>query len=133
MAEKTEKATPKKLRDARKKGQVAKSQDFPSAFTFIVSIATTIISAGYLFEVLASYIISMFKLSGTNIDLQNRAAGHFFSGDPSHFQYKHADLGADSVYWTSDQLSHCRARVLCRGDEARYQAAKSRNEHQKSL
>ena len=37
MAEKTEKATPKKLRDARKKGQVAKSQDMPSAFTFIVS------------------------------------------------------------------------------------------------
>ncbi len=77
MAEKTEKATPKKLRDARKKGQVAKSQDFPSAFTFIVSIATTIISAGYLFEVLASYTISMFKLSSTNIDLQNRAPGIF--------------------------------------------------------
>ncbi len=77
MAEKTEKATPKKLRDARKKGQVAKSQDFPSAFTFIVSIATTIISAGYLFEALASYIITMFKLSGTNIDLQNRAPGIF--------------------------------------------------------
>jgi type III secretion protein U len=77
MAEKTEKATPKKLRDARKKGQVAKSQDFPSAFTFIVSIATTIISAGYLFEALASYIVTMFKLSGTNIDLQNRAPGIF--------------------------------------------------------
>ena len=39
MGEKSEKATPKKLRDARKKGQVAKSQDFPSAFTFIVSIS----------------------------------------------------------------------------------------------
>jgi type III secretion protein U len=77
MAEKTEKATPKKLRDARKKGQVAKSQDFPSAFTFIVSIATVIVSSGYLFQVLASYIISMFKLSGTNIDMQNRAAGIF--------------------------------------------------------
>jgi type III secretion protein U len=77
MAEKTEKATPKKLRDARKKGQVAKSQDFPSAFTFIVSIATVIISSGYLFQVLASYIISMFKLSGTNIDMQNRAGGIF--------------------------------------------------------
>ena len=77
MAEKTEQATPKKLRDARKKGQVAKSQDFPSAFTFIISIATTIISAGYLFEVLASYIISMFKLSGTNFDMQNRAGGLF--------------------------------------------------------
>ena len=39
MAEKTEKATPKKLRDARKKGQVAKSQDLPAAFTFITSEA----------------------------------------------------------------------------------------------
>jgi type III secretion YscU/HrpY family protein len=77
MAEKTEKATPKKIRDARKKGQVAKSQDFPSAFTFVVSIATTLISAGYLYEVLASYIISMFKLSSTNIDMQNRAGGIF--------------------------------------------------------
>jgi type III secretion protein U len=77
MAEKTEKATSKKLRDARKKGQVAKSQDFPSAFTFIVSIATTIISAGYLFKVLASYLISMFKLSSTNFDMQNRAGGLF--------------------------------------------------------
>jgi type III secretion protein U len=74
MAEKSEKATPKKLRDARKKGQVAKAQDFPSAFTFVVSIATVIITSGYLFQVLASYIISMFKLSGTNIDMQNRAA-----------------------------------------------------------
>ena len=77
MAEKTEQATAKKLRDSRKKGQVAKSQDFPSAFTFIVSITTTIVAAGYLFETLASYIISMFKLSSTNIDLQNCAASIF--------------------------------------------------------
>src|ERR1043165_9557529 len=77
MAEKTEKATPKKRRDARKKGQVAKSQDFPSAFTFVVSIATVIISSGYLFQVLSSDIITMFKLSGTNVDMQNRAAGIF--------------------------------------------------------
>jgi type III secretion protein U len=77
MAEKTEQATPKKLRDARKKGQVAKSQDFPSAFTFIVSIATTIIASGYLYESLASYIVTMFKLSGTNIDMQNRGGGIF--------------------------------------------------------
>lgn len=73
MAEKTEQATPKKLRDSRKKGQVAKSQDFPSAFTFIVSIATVIVSSGYIFELLSSFLISMFKLSGTNIDVQNRA------------------------------------------------------------
>jgi flagellar biosynthesis protein FlhB len=61
MAEKTEKATPKKLRDARKKGQVAKSQDFPSSFTFIVSIAATLITSGYIFEQLAAYIITTFK------------------------------------------------------------------------
>lgn len=77
MAEKTEQATPKKLRDARKKGQVAKSQDFPAAVTFIVSIATTIIVSGYLYQSLASYIIAMFKLSGTNIDMQGRAGGIF--------------------------------------------------------
>src|SRR5690348_12148052 len=73
MAEKTEQATPKKLRDSRKKGQVAKSQDFPSAFTFIVSISTVIVSSSYIFEMLSSFIVSMFKLSGTNIDVQNRA------------------------------------------------------------
>src|SRR3990167_5479613 len=61
MAEKTEQATPKKLRDARKKGQVAKSQDFSSAFTFIVSISTTLVLSGYLYNQLASYIVSTFK------------------------------------------------------------------------
>jgi type III secretion protein U len=77
MAEKTEQATPKKLRDARKKGQVAKSQDFPSAFTFVVSIATVLVGAGYIYEVLASYMISLFKMISGNIDLQNRATGIF--------------------------------------------------------
>lgn len=77
MAEKTEQATPKKLRDARKKGQVAKSQDFPAAFTFIVSIATTIALSGYLFQVLAGYIITMFKLSSANIDMQAQAPALF--------------------------------------------------------
>ncbi len=61
MAEKTEKATPKKLRDARKKGQVAKSQDFSSAFTFVVSISSVIILSGYIFTQLASFIINMFR------------------------------------------------------------------------
>ncbi|HEY2810915.1 MAG TPA: type III secretion system export apparatus subunit SctU [Rhabdochlamydiaceae bacterium] len=75
MAEKTEQATPKKLRDARKKGQVAKSQDFPSAFTFIVSIATVLIAAGYLYENLGGFMVAMFKLISGNPDLQNRAGG----------------------------------------------------------
>jgi type III secretion protein U len=62
MAEKTEKATPKKLRDAKKKGQVAKSQDLPSAFTFIVSIWVTLGMAGFLYHTLSSFIIDTFRL-----------------------------------------------------------------------
>lgn len=78
MAEKTEKATPKKLRDARKKGQVAKSQDFPSAFTFVVSISATLLSAGYLFEQMASYLAYTFRSVSGNIDMENRAGGYLF-------------------------------------------------------
>ncbi len=76
MAEKTEKATPKKLRDARKKGQVAKSQDFPAAFTFVVSITTTIFLAGYIFEQISAFMISTFRAIPTNIDLQNNAGNY---------------------------------------------------------
>lgn len=78
MAEKTEEATPKKLRDARKKGQVAKSQDFSSAFTFIVSTSATLLLSGYLYEQLASYIITTFKMAGTSHDLQDRMGGAIF-------------------------------------------------------
>lgn len=60
MGEKTEKATPKKLRDAKKKGQVAKSQDFPAAFTFIVSIAVTLTMAGALYDRLAGFLLALF-------------------------------------------------------------------------
>lgn len=73
MAEKTEEATPKKLKDARKKGQVAKSQDFSSAFTFIVSIATTLSFSGYLFDQLGSYIIYTFKSMNQAGEIQDRA------------------------------------------------------------
>lgn len=75
MAEKTEKATPKKLRDSRKKGQVAKSQDFPSAFTFIVSISGVILTAGYMFKQLGAYIITMFRRAALDLDMENTAGG----------------------------------------------------------
>ncbi len=78
MAEKSEKATPKKLRDARKKGQVAKIQDFPSAFTFIVSITTVLFSTGYLYDILAGFIVTTFKMSATDPQLQTQA-GTLFS------------------------------------------------------
>lgn len=72
MAEKTEKATPKKLKDARKKGQVAKSQDFPSAVTFIIAITLTMGLSGFLYEKLGGFMTQMFVLS-TRTDLDSTA------------------------------------------------------------
>lgn len=60
MGEKTEKATPKKLRDARKKGQVAKSQDLPSAFTFIASIWATLAMMSYIFTQISGFFYHIF-------------------------------------------------------------------------
>lgn len=62
MGEKTEKATPKKLRDAKKKGQVAKSQDLPSAFTFIVSIWVVLGMGGYMFDTMRDFTVASFRL-----------------------------------------------------------------------
>jgi type III secretion protein U len=76
MAEKTEKATPKKLRDARKKGQVAKSKDFPSAFTFIASVAGILASSGYLYEKLAGFTVMMFKEIRQDLQMETKAAGY---------------------------------------------------------
>ncbi len=76
MAEKSEKATPKKLRDARKKGQVAKSQDMSSALTFLTAILGTLFAAGYLFRNLSEYIIKTFRSITGNIDLTNKVGGY---------------------------------------------------------
>ena len=74
MAEKTEKATPKKLRDARKKGQVAKSQDFPAAFTFVVAIMGTVLSTGYLYKHLSSYIVATFRAVNKDLNMEAEAS-----------------------------------------------------------
>jgi type III secretion protein U len=60
MGEKTEKATPKKLRDAKKKGQVAKSQDLPSAFTFMASVLLTLNLAPWLYHKMADFLLYTF-------------------------------------------------------------------------
>jgi type III secretion protein U len=79
MGEKTEQASPKKLRDARKKGQVAKSQDLPAAFTFIVSLAVTLNLMGWLFSNVSAFTITAFKqisageLEGTIVALYSEA------------------------------------------------------------
>jgi type III secretion protein U len=61
MAEKTEKATPKKLKDARKKGQVSQSQDFPAAFTYITAISLVLALSGFIFDRLAAFTYQILK------------------------------------------------------------------------
>src|SRR5690554_6453881 len=45
---KTEEATPKRLRDAKKKGQVAKSQDLNAAVSFLIFLLFTTVLGQYL-------------------------------------------------------------------------------------
>lgn len=68
MGEKTEKASPKKLRDARKKGQVAKSQDLPAAATFIASMAIVMANGAMIYEYMTEMILKVFaKIPRTDI------------------------------------------------------------------
>lgn len=60
MGEKTEKASPKKLKDAKKKGQVAKAQDLPAAFTFVASVAIVLGLSGSLYHQLSDFMIGTF-------------------------------------------------------------------------
>lgn len=78
MAEKdgkTEKASPKKLKDSRKKGEIAKSQDLTSAVTFVVFIVsstflgTYILKQGYLY--LKIYLSSGLAVKGLENNLGN--------------------------------------------------------------
>lgn len=79
MAEKTEKATPKKLKDARKKGQVAKVQDLPSAFTFVVSLTGALASVSFFFDQIGSYMLNMFKAVATaELDFATKAPGYCY-------------------------------------------------------
>ncbi len=81
MAEKTEKATPKKLKDARKKGQVAKAQDMPAAMTFIVSIMGTIAAGKYLYQEIVTYMLQMFQAAASKTgDFETAAPGYFYMG-----------------------------------------------------
>jgi len=78
MAEKTEKATPKKLKDARKKGQVAKAQDIPAALTFVASLSGALMSVGFFFDQIGTFMLMMFREVGTTgNDFVTKAPGYF--------------------------------------------------------
>jgi len=54
--EKTEEATPKKLRDAKKKGQVAKSKDLTAAFMFLAGFGVLLSTGGTMSKELKSFM-----------------------------------------------------------------------------
>ncbi len=80
MGEKTEKATPKKIRDAKKKGQIAKSQDLPAAFTFIASVAIVLALSSTLYHQMASFLSGAFHLVD-NPDLEATIVQLFFKAN----------------------------------------------------
>jgi len=57
--DKTEQPTPKKLQDARKKGQVAKSRDVTSVVTLFVALALALLAVGYA----GSQLLALVELS----------------------------------------------------------------------
>ncbi len=67
-AEKTEEPTPKKIEDARKEGNVPKSQDASGVFTLLVAILTFMLLFGYIKERLLNVSTYYFTLVGKNID-----------------------------------------------------------------
>ncbi|NEU02840.1 flagellar biosynthesis protein FlhB, partial [Escherichia coli] len=71
--EKTEKATPKKRKDTRKKGQVAKSSDVNTAVSLLVIFLSLIAIGPYMRDRLLSFIETFYtesltmKLSESNV------------------------------------------------------------------
>lgn len=59
--EKTEKATPKKRQDSRKKGQVAKSADLPGAFILLFAFASFMMLGGYYKKTVMGLFGSLFE------------------------------------------------------------------------
>ncbi|WDE08641.1 type III secretion system export apparatus subunit SctU [Thalassomonas viridans] len=70
MSEKTEKPTPKKIRDARKKGQVAQSKEVVSALLMCGVFILLIVMSDYYLE----HFIAMFDAVSNIYDLPFRAA-----------------------------------------------------------
>lgn len=59
--EKTEKATPKKRQDSRKKGQVAKSQDVNTAIVIISVFAVLLFAGPYFLEIIIGFVKHSFQ------------------------------------------------------------------------
>jgi len=86
MSEKTEQPTPKKLRDARRKGNIAFSRDFNGIVTYIVGLALVFVAAGsiargfrdFYVEVIEVITIGNFE-DGAWVEMTGRALSTVFA------------------------------------------------------
>ncbi|AZO48776.1 MAG: EscU/YscU/HrcU family type III secretion system export apparatus switch protein [Mesorhizobium sp.] len=83
MAEEAEEkklpASDKKLRDARRKGQVSQSRDLVSGFTFLAALGYLYFSWPMLFKHLSELVQTVTETSGPFADVSLRAIRHFLS------------------------------------------------------
>ena len=76
--EKTEDATPKRLREARKKGQVAKSRDLNTIVILIVACGLIVFMAPYMQKQLQQLLINSFQFAGLK-DIHDESLLQFLS------------------------------------------------------
>lgn len=76
MSEKTEEATPKKKRQAREKGQVAKSAEATGVAVMLSAIAVLVVMGLLIVERLATFCLQAIELA-TRPELDSSAAGPF--------------------------------------------------------
>ena len=69
--EKTEEPTAKKIEDARKEGNVPKSQEVGGLFTLFVAILVFLVLVSFIYEHLMKYFTYMFTLPPENISKKN--------------------------------------------------------------
>ncbi|MDR1111024.1 MAG: type III secretion system export apparatus subunit SctU [Deltaproteobacteria bacterium] len=69
MSEKTEQPTPKRLRDAREKGQVAKSQEVPSAAVVLTIVVYFLARGGSLASILLEMTDKIFSVAALPYDI----------------------------------------------------------------
>lgn len=82
FAERTEKATPKRREEARKKGRVARSREIPSAMVLLAGLSALYFGGAFMFHHLRSFMsqslsrIGTYVLDGGSV----QALGHEFVG-----------------------------------------------------
>lgn len=78
MGEKTEEPSPKKLRDARKKGQVANSKDLTTAALFLASFSVLLAVGPSLSESLKEYLHEYLTYAVKNPDRSSNSFAYPF-------------------------------------------------------